>query len=415
MITTHTVVGAQGETYNTATALFPGVHGCEWYRTRGFKEIALLQGSVEASYRKTAALINRVRHQPKATPARTLQHTSESEGQQIAATFEQKAAKILQTAGFTADGVPQRATTQYGPKAPYRLAEVAVAEAVAACGADPTWHADLCANPVGYEDPGRTTQITIDDVGVKEQKAARGRTGAPAAVGADRPAPVPAKTSRKYIHNTIMHVQKEETTYTLNGQGTVATLPLLIALLWFNDLLRDNLVFFVDGQRTLHAAITAGFAWFRQIQIILDWYHLQIKCQQQLSLALAGRAVRNPVLEELMKLLWYGLVDRAIAYLRTVPSDQIKNPKAFQTMIEYLERHKGCIPVYAVRKALGLRNSSQIGEKHNDLLVSERQKHNGMSWSPEGSLALASLRAARQNGEAERWLKKGQIRFKLVA
>jgi hypothetical protein len=34
MFTTHTVVDAQGETYNTATALFPDVHGCEWYHAR---------------------------------------------------------------------------------------------------------------------------------------------------------------------------------------------------------------------------------------------------------------------------------------------------------------------------------------------------------------------------------------------
>jgi hypothetical protein len=39
------------------------------------------------------------------------------------------------------------------------------------------------------------------------------------------------------------------------------------------------------------------------------------------------------------------------------------------------------IPVYAVRRQLGLRNSSNRGEKANDLLVAARQKHNGMSWS----------------------------------
>jgi len=49
---------------------------------------------------------------------------------------------------------------------------------------------------------------------------------------------------------------------------------------------------------------------------------------------------------------------------------------------------------------LGLRNSSNRGEKVNDLVVSERQKHNGMSWSPEGSVALAAaITLARNQGQ----------------
>jgi len=80
-----------------------------------------------------------------------------------------------------------------------------------------------------------------------------------------------------------------------------------------NNLLRHGLIFFVDGQRTLHAAIVKAFAWFRSIQIILDWYHLEKKCQEPLSLAMKGRAVRNELLAKRMPRLWYGLVDRAMA------------------------------------------------------------------------------------------------------
>ena len=52
----------------TAKCLFPTLHGKEWYRTTGFKEIGLVHGTVEDSYRKTSTLINRVRHQEDATP-----------------------------------------------------------------------------------------------------------------------------------------------------------------------------------------------------------------------------------------------------------------------------------------------------------------------------------------------------------
>jgi hypothetical protein len=51
----------------------------------------------------------------------------------------------------------------------------------------------------------------------------------------------------------------------------------------------------------------------------------------------------------------------------------------------------------------------------NDLIVSTRQKHNGMSWSKKGSLALAALTAAKLNGESQDWLKKKELPFRLAA
>jgi hypothetical protein len=42
-------------------------------------------------------------------------------------------------------------------------------------------------------------------------------------------------------------------------------------------------------------------------------------------------------------------------------------------------------------------------EKSNDWMVSGRCKHQGMSWSPQGVLALAALEAARRNGELDDW------------
>jgi len=56
-------------------------------------------------------------------------------------------------------------------------------------------------------------------------------------------------------------------------------------------------------------------------------------------------------------------------------------------LITYLHRNQACIPCYALRKKLGLRISSNPVEKANDLVVSNRQKHNGMSWSADGQPA----------------------------
>jgi hypothetical protein len=51
----------------------------------------------------------------------------------------------------------------------------------------------------------------------------------------------------------------------------------------------------------------------------------------------------------------------------------------------------------------------------NDLVVSERQKHNGMSWSKQGSVALASVTSIKRNRESEIWFEKRELEFKLAA
>ena len=106
-------------------------------------------------------------------------------------------------------------------------------------------------------------------------------------------------------------------------------------------------------------------------------------------MALNGRDIRNAVLKNLTPLLWHGLVDQAITYLKSLPEAEIKNEDELIHLVQYLAKNRLMIPVYAVRRELGLRNSSNRGEKANDLLVAERQKHNGMSWSLSGSVALA--------------------------
>ena len=116
-----------------------------------------------------------------------------------------------------------------------------------------------------------------------------------------------------------------------------------------------------------------------------------------------------------MPLLWHGLVDQAIDYLSHIAADQIKNDDELKHLMSYLERNRGMIPVYAVRRELGLRNSSNRGEKANDLLVAARQKHNGMSWSKTGSVALAYVTALKKNQTYKTWFRKRELEFKLVS
>ncbi len=203
--------------------------------------------------------------------------------------------------------------------------------------------------------------------------------------------------------------------YVLNGHGIKNVLLFLTAFLFHNGLTGARIQFFTDGHKALNEAIFKSFIWYKNIGIILDWYHLEKKCKEQLSLSLKGRIIRNAILDKLRPLLWYGSTDLAVVYLEGIAKDSIKNMLAHEKLIAYLNRNKSYIPCYAVRKELGLCNSSAIGEKMNDLVVSERQKHNGMSWSKSGSVSLATITALKRNKESDKWFEAKELDFKLAA
>jgi hypothetical protein len=387
----------------TGREFFPPLQGRQWYQTRGFKELALVHGVVEDSYRKTSALINRVRHQPEATPARRLCDTSEQEGQQLLSYLEQRADQLLNEHDFSAEGTPPALMVHLSGSRADTLPAVEVQAAIARCELAAELKGEMTANPVPYEVPSSQVYVALDDVRVKQQKAHR----------EPRPRVCPEKAKQQYADTTIAHVEHDEASYVLAGKGVVGVLRLLLALLLNNALWNEGLIFLTDGQKTLQAAIVRAFSWWGSLQLILDWYHLEKHCKEGLSLALNGRAVRNPLLEKLRPLLWHGLTDQAIQLLQQLDPELVKNEEARQQLIAYLHRCKAWIPCYAVRKHLGLRNGSSIGEKMNDLLVADRQKHNGMSWSPDGSAALAALTAMIRNREYESWFKKGTLNLNL--
>lgn len=106
-----------------------------------------------------------------------------------------------------------------------------------------------------------------------------------------------------------------------------------------------------------------------------------------------------------------GDVKNAVSYLESLPSTVIKNQKWLNEQINYLKRKEYSITCYVVRAGLGLRNSSNPVEKENDMLVAQRQKHNGMSWSEHGSSAFAAIEMVYQNKYEDTWFQHGQISF----
>ena len=399
---THCILRNGVTVYASMKDLFPSIGGNEWYRTRGFKEIALIYGMVDLSYNRTARLINRIRYVDAKTPARTLQENVESEGEALLTRTKDKCAEVLETHAFTAQGAPQEETGAYGQDGALQSDED-INEAAEFVSDLP---AEFKSNPVPLELSACAVNITIDDVLAKKQKEHRD----PKQMLEEK-----EKKKRKSVYNTITHIEHNNKKYVINSVSTVSSIPLIVAFLVSNNLLRYRLQFFVDGQKTLHASILKGFSWHKNSKLILDWYHLEEKCKKQLSMALKGRVLRNEVLEELKKLLWHGEVIKAQEYLQNMNSNIIRNKAERDILIGYLERNKDIIPCYSLRKQLKLRNSSNIGEKMNDVIVSERQKHNGMSWSNSGSTALASVTILKQNNEVNKWFTDNDLDFKLAA
>ena len=147
--------------------------------------------------------------------------------------------------------------------------------------------------------------------------------------------------------------------------------------------------------------------WFENLGIdpkamIVCWWHLQKRCYENLSSAGGPKDRRQALGQALRDRLWEGKVDEAIALLREA-MEWVRNAQALEDLIGYLEKRRAYQPDYGDRQRAGLWIASTRVEKFNDWAVSARCKHQGMSWSPQGVLALAVLEAARRNGELADW------------
>jgi hypothetical protein len=389
--------------FNTGNDLFFTLGPKEFYKTVGYKELAFIYGSTVKPYQVTTNWINRLRYQVQnGTPNRTLQNNAEKEGRELTNHIIEKSKTILKDNGFADNGEFQGDNTFHAND---NLVTISNERILKFAGEMPNKYniEEMLHNPVQYEEPDKTVQISIDDVVVKKQNEKREN---PESNG---------KSKKKRLSDTIAHIKQDGRSYTIVGYNTMQVLSFLIAFIFHNKLDGNRMQFFTDGHKVLNEAILKRFSWYKNMGIILDWYHLVKKCKELLSMGMKGRVLRNQLLREIMPLLWHGLTDRAINYLTEIPTKNIKNQEKIDKLIFYFEKNRRSIPCYALRKRLGLCNSSAIGEKMNDLLVSKRQKNNGMSWSKKGSIALASITAIKRNKESKNWFEEKELAFKFAA
>lgn len=357
------------------------------------------------SYRKSVEMMNLFLHREDedSIKLRTLSDSMNRIGSKISGKLEELSGRILKMNGFDKEtGLPEKDVilseniTTPSASTKDSTNEKHIQNVIDNINDEREEKIPFNANELEIEaNPEDCVYISIDDIGVKHQKASRNQE---------------ETKDSKYVENTVVHIQYGMASYALTSIGMREAIKLVLSFLLFNNLLNKELIFFTDGAKNIKSHIESVFS-FHPYTVILDWFHLKKKCQELLSMSIKGKESRNEVLEKLLRILWAGDVEAAIEYLRNLPSAKIKSDKWLEEQIGYLERKKEMIKCYAVRAKLGLRNSSNPVEKENDILVAQRQKHNGMSWSKNGSGSLAAIKMVFQNGYEDIWFHQEQISF----
>ena len=379
-------------------------------RSRSFCELNLRLVS-KLSYRETADVLNRVLHRDESVSVKTstLEDWVESYGESLSEGYMSKAEEILDSydidkqSGIISEGASLPPSV-LNPELPAVIGEKQARHLITEYnrGRDRMTklkYDDLASD---IEDgTGRCCYISVDDIGVRFQKP--GRKGK-------------CKKGRSFIENTVIHIQAEGKQYTLTAIGMDKAFKLLVAFLLENRLMEDyRLVFFSDGATCIRDNIEKYFG-FRQYTIILDWLHLEKKCNEFLSMGIKGsKDEKQRIKKELASILWTGRHQNAINYLDSLKKSQIRNAVKIEELKDYIRRKSPNLTCYALRHELNLRISSNRVEKANDLVVAARQKHNGMSWSKNGSGALAVITATMINGELDGWITKHRISYRMAS
>ena len=379
-------------------------------RSMSLRELSLRLVS-RLSYRDTTDVLNRALHREGGDGARTstMEDWVESFGKSLSEGYTSKAEEILESyhidkqSGLISEGASLPPSV-LNPELPAVIGEKQARHLITEYnrGRDRMTKLKYDELASGIEDgTGKCCYISIDDIGVRFQKPERKGK---------------CKKNRSFIENTVIHIQAEGKQYTLTAIGMDKAFKQLVAFLLENKLMEDyRLIFFSDGAACIRDSIGKYFG-FRQHTIILDWLHLEKKCNEFLSMGIKGpKDEKQRIKKELASILWTGRYQRAINYLESLKKSQVRNSVKIGELKDYIRRKSPNLTCYALRHELKLRISSNRVEKANDLVVATRQKHNGMSWSRNGSGALAIITATMINGEMEEWLTKRRIEYRMAS
>jgi hypothetical protein len=152
-------------------------------------------------------------------------------------------------------------------------------------------------------------------------------------------------------------------------------------------------VVITDGARSLKKEAQKVFG--PEVCHILDWYHLEAKVYQLMTQVAPGKQVKEEYNKLIINELWKGESRRAISCLEELAA---RNEKKRDELKGYLEKNESYIINYEKRYEAGKIIGSGRMEKQNDVVVAQRQKRKGMSWSKNGSWNLAIVTAHFNQG-----------------
>lgn len=110
-----------------------------------------------------------------------------------------------------------------------------------------------------------------------------------------------------------------------------------------------NLVAITDGARTIRLFFERVFG--EVIVLRLDWYHLEKKVWELMSMIAWNKAEKETHCRALLACLWAGKADDALDYLHTSVSP--RNQKKHNELLTYRTRHKTEIINYQARQEAG--------------------------------------------------------------
>lgn len=148
-----------------------------------------------------------------------------------------------------------------------------------------------------------------------------------------------------------------------------------------------------DGARKIRCELEKLFA--GAVTVILDWYHLEKKVWELLSMVCRQKAEKELHVSEVLRRLWRGQAAAASAYVAAEVNS--RNEVKKQALVSYLDKHAAEIIDYERRQQAGKVIGSGRMEKGVDQVIGWWQKHKGMSWSVVGSQALGILKSCELN------------------
>ena len=255
--------------------------------------------------------------------------------------------------------------------------------------------------------PENTIILCVDEVGANAQKKYRKNRIDIKRSKKDK------RIGKKNIETTVVYIRTKEGIYRFAADNLLKALLYALAyLLRWNMLCNRDLLIFSDGANNIRKIVEKLFS-FRQYRLYLDWYHLRKHCYEVFTMALNGGKDNKEINEEIRyhfyKRLFIGNTQAAKRYLDSIDKSKIKNQKKLEEIKDYIGRKEDYIYNYAIKKCLKTVNSSNQGEKSNDLVIANRCKHKCMSWSKNGITGIGNVKLLLLNNEAETWYTTNKI------